>query len=145
MRPPEIDGVIDQSGWRMTMRSTDSPSAPDASTRLSLAAAYFLCAGLVAIGVASYQIGVLAFGASGASAQGRPITGLVLLGLSGILWLSAGWTLWRRRRIGVALALLAIVVLLARMPFTGTRAAIEFVLLTIAAVAVLTSWREMRA
>ena len=68
----------------------------------------------------------------------------MLLALFGATWIVAGWALWRRRRFGVHLALLAIVILLAKMPLTGTRALRETLLLVVATVAVLSAWRETR-
>lgn len=68
----------------------------------------------------------------------------LLLGVFGSLWLAAGLALLRRRRLGIVLAIVALLVLVTRMPFTGTRAVIETVFLTLAMVAVVSSWSEMR-
>lgn len=127
------------------VRADSSPAPSEVSVRLQLVASYFLCSGLLALGMALYQGGHLALGASQhTEVDWRMISESLLLGVFGSLWLAAGLALLRRRRLGIVLAIVALLVLVTRMPFTGTRAVIETVFLTLAMVAVVSSWSEMR-
>lgn len=127
------------------VRADSSPAPSEVSVRLQLVASYFLCSGLLALGMALYQGGHLALGASQhTEVDQRMISASLLLGVSGSLWLAAGLALLQRRRLGIVLAIVALLVLVTRMPFTGTGAVIETVFLTLAMVAVVSSWSEMR-
>jgi hypothetical protein len=115
------------------------------SSRLQLAASYFALSGVAGLAAGAYYAVRYALDRGAPAEFGpRPLWAIALLVSAGISWLLTGMTLFRRRRFGLLVALLALCSSVGVGFFGGPVSFRDVAFFGVSVVMLASTWRELR-